>query len=82
MPSHVLKCSNNTEIKLRHSGLVNSQNYIKKANYYAYENALFIIEDDITTFLKFALIKRHVNNHIQKSSIMVAVKIKSMEGGC
>ena len=47
-----------------------------------YENALFIAEDDITTFLKYALDKRHVNNHVQESNIMAVVKIKCMEGGC
>jgi len=51
------KCNHNIGIKLWHSGLVNSQNYITKASYYAYENELFITEDDITTFLKSALIK-------------------------
>ena len=76
------KRSYNNKIMSRHNGLVNSQNYITKASYYAYENSLFITEDDITTFLKSALIKRHVNNHVQKSSIMVAVEIKSKESGC
>ena len=33
------------------------QNYIIEASYYAYENALFITDDDITTFLQSALIK-------------------------
>ena len=32
-------------------------NYITATNYYAYENALFITEEDITNFLQSALIK-------------------------
>ena len=51
------KRSHNKEIMSRHSGLSLQQNYITKASYYAYENALFITEDDITTFLQSALIK-------------------------
>jgi len=39
----------------RHSGLVNSQKYIPKTNYYAYGNALFIIENYITDFQKTVL---------------------------
>ena len=41
----------------RHSGFIFNKNYITAANYYAYENALFITEDDITNFLKSTLIK-------------------------
>lgn len=51
------KCNHNKEIMSRHSGLVNSQNYVTKANYYAYGNALFTIEDDITNFLKTVMIE-------------------------